>query len=162
MVAVLRVEPHFEVPARSPEKSAAAEGPARLALADRISSLSGIRTVENGSDTLPSSVTVYLANEHGPARKRTPPVTLCVISRDGLTIHGLSLHERRHLVMRGWGVLDHHRVRIFLPRYEEEVDVCWRILQHAHCSLLNVSARSPGTRRAIVGNLPRFSRTTLQ
>lgn len=161
MVAVPRVEPHFEVPVRSPGKCAATEGAARLELADRIASLAGIHTVDDGTD-MPSSVTVFLVNEHGPARKRTAPVTLCIISRDGLAVHGLSLHERRHVALRGWGVLERGHVRIYLPREPDEVDVCWRILLHAHCALLNFSARSPASRHAFAGELPRFSRTTLQ
>lgn len=163
MVAVLREEPHFEVPARTLDSSLPADGnPARLMLADRISGLPGIRTVDNGTEALPTSVTVYLDSDHGPARKRQPPITLCVISRDGMTVYGLGLRDRRHLAMRGWGRLSHDRVQVFLPRNETEVDVCWAILQHAHCCLLNISARSPGSRHTAQGELPRFSRTTLQ
>ncbi len=163
MVAVLMEQPHFEVPARIRDERSPADGhEARLLLADRIAGLPNIRTVDNGPEALPSSVTVYLSNEHGPARKRTPPVTLCVIRRDGLTLHGLGPEERRHLLSRGWGTVDRDRLQLFLPRDEQEVEVCWMILQHAHCALLNLSASSPGLRHAFHGGLPKFSRTTLQ
>lgn len=163
MVAVLREEPHFEVPPRLHQCGAPADGnPARLLLADRIARLPRIRTVDNGPEALPTSVTVFVENDHAPARKRHPPMTLCVISREGMTVHGLSLRDRRHLVMRGWGEMLNDRVQVFLPRNPAEVDVCWTILQHAHCFLLDISARLPGSRQAKHGDLPRFSRTTLQ
>ena len=163
MVAVLRDEPHFDVPARACDAQLSPDSnPARLMLAARIADLPSIRTVDNDPESLPSSVTVFLEDNHGPARKRTPPVTLCVISRDGLSVHGLSLRDRRHLAAQGWGTVSHERVHIHLPRDEREVDVCWTILQHAHCSLLNISARSPGSRHAFYRELPRFSRTTHQ
>jgi len=163
MVAVLRDEPHFEVPPRACDAGLPHDSnQARILLADRIAELPGIRTVDNGPESLPSSVTVFLESEHGPARKRMPPLPLCVISRDGLSVHGLSLRDRQHLAAQGWGTLSHERVRLFMPRDEHEVDVCWTILQHAHCSLLNISARAPGTRHVSSRALPSFSRTTLQ
>ncbi len=163
MVAVLMEQPHFEVPARMRDERSPADGhEARLLLADRIAGLPYIRTVDNEPEALPSSVTVYLSNEQGPARKRTPPVTLCVIRRDGLTIHGLGPEDRRHLLARGWGTVNRDRLQLFLPRDEQEVDVCWTILQYAHFALLNPSASSPGVRHAAYGSLPKFSRTTLQ
>ena len=163
MVAVLRDEPHFEVPPRARDAGLPHDSnQARILLAGRIAELPGIRAVDNGPESLPSSVTVFLENEHGPARKRMPPLPLCVISRDGLSVHGLSLCDRQHLATQGWGRLSHERVQVFMPRDEQEVDVCWTILQHAHCSLLNISAKSPGTRHASYRALPSFSRTTHQ
>lgn len=163
MVAVLRDEPHFEVPPRARQPGLPHDSnQARILLAERIAELPGIRTVDNGPESLPSSVTVFLERDRRPARKRRPPLPLCVISRDGLSVHGLSLRDRQHLATQGWGTLSHERVRVFMPRDEHEVDVCWTILQHAHCSLLNISAGSPGTRQIFDRALPSFSRTTLQ
>ena len=163
MVAVLREEPHFCVPARHAGPADWADGnQARLLLAGRIAGLSGIRTVDNGSDPVPSSVSVFVVNEHGPARKRTAPRTLCVLSRDGITVNGLNLREQRHLMAQGWATLQRDRIQVPYPRTATEVEVCWAILQHAHCSLLDVSARSPRSRQGGYGELPRFSRTTLQ
>jgi hypothetical protein len=163
MVAVLMEQPHFEVPARIRDEGSFADSHhARLLLADRIAGMPCIRTVEDGANALPSSVAVYLDLGQAPLRKRTPPVTLCVIRRDGLTVYGLDLEDRRHLVTRGWGRAERDRVRMFLPRDEREVDVCWTILKHAHSALLNPSARSTGARHRFDGDLPRFSRTTLQ
>jgi hypothetical protein len=163
MVAVLMEQPHFEVPARIRDEGSFADSHhARLLLADRIAGMACIRTVEVGADALPSSVAVYLDRGHAPARKRMPPLALCVIRRDGLTVYGLGLEDRRHLVTRGWGAAERDGVRMFLPRDEGEVDVCWTVLQHAHSALLNPSARSTGARHRFDGDLPRFSRTTLQ
>lgn len=163
MVAVLMEQPHFEVPARIRDGGSFSDDQqARLLLAEKIAALPSIHTVEEGAEALPSSVAVYLDQGRGPPRKRTPPLTLCVIRRSGLTVYGLGLPDRRHLVTRGWGEPDHDRVRVYLPRDEREVDVCWTILQHAHCALLNPSARSSGARHRFDGDLPRFSRTTLQ
>jgi hypothetical protein len=162
MVAVFRDEPHFAVPLRARVSGLSHDSnQARLELAGRIAELPGIHTVDNSPESLPSSVTVFLDGDHVPARKRTPPRTLCVISRDGLCVHGLSLRDRRHLASQGWGTLAQERVQIYMPRNEDEVDVCWTILRHAHCSLLNISARAPGSRHAFYRELPRFSRTTL-
>lgn len=162
MVAVFRDEPHFAVPLRAHGQTVPHDSnQARLELAGRIAELPGIRTVDNSPESLPSSVTVFLDDDHAPARKRTPPRTLCVISRDGLSVHGLCLRDRQHLASQGWGTLVQERVHIYMPRDEDEVDVCWTILRHAHCSLLNISARAPGSRHAFDRDLPRFSRTTL-
>jgi hypothetical protein len=163
MVAVLREEPHFEVPARASDPDRFTDGnTARLMLAGRIAALPAILTIDNGSEPVPSSVTVYLVNEHGPMRKRRPPITLCVLNRDGMTVNGLSLRDRRHLAERGWGILHHDRVQVPHPRNAGEVEVCWTILQHAHSSLLNISISLPASHHALHGDLPRFSRTTLQ
>jgi hypothetical protein len=163
MVAVLMEQPRFEVPARIRDEGSFADSHhAGLLLADRIAAMPCIRTVENGGEALPSSVAVYLDEGRAPARKRMPPVTLCVIRRNDLTVYGLDLEDRRHLVTRGWGEAEHDRVRMFLPRDEREVDILWTILQHAHCALLNPSARSTVARHRVNGDLPRFSRTTLQ
>jgi hypothetical protein len=163
MVAVLMEQPHFEVPARIRDEGLPADSQhAGLLLADRIAGMPCIRTVEKGAKALPSSVAVYLDGSHAPVRKQMPPITLCVIRRNDLTVYGLHLEERRHLVTRGWGHAEHDRVRMFLPRDEREVDICWTILQHAHFALMNPSARSTVARHRFNGDLPRFSRTTLQ
>jgi hypothetical protein len=163
MVALLQENSQFQLPTRIRSKLAATDGSlARLALADRIAELPGIRTVENGSQALPSGVGVFLQDQSGSIRKQLPPRLLCDISRDGIRVHGLSDPDRKRILSRGWGSLLHDSVLIFLPRDDAELEVCWSILQHAYSCLNTVSARPPSMRRAGFGELPRFSRTTLQ
>lgn len=162
MAAVLEEPVRFQLPARLRKPSAAEDSLPRLALADRISALPGIRTVENGSGTLPCGVTVYLTRQGRALRKQLPPRILCEISKDGVSIYGLCNRDRHQVLSRGWGKLEQDRVRMFLPRDDAEMEVCWRILQRAYCSILDLSARSPSMRYPTFGELPRFSRTTLQ
>lgn len=163
MVALLQENTQLQLPSRIRSKLAATDGGlARLALAERISELPGIRTVETGSQLLPSGVSVFLQDHSGSIRKQLPPRLLCNISRDGIRVHGLADRDRNQILSRGWGSLTQDSVLVYLPRDDMETEVCWSILQHAYNSLTTVSVRPPSVRRASVGALPRFSRTTLQ
>ncbi len=163
MAAVLQEPLRFQLPARLRNKHCATDGGlSRLTLTDRLAALPGIRTVENTSGTLPCSVTLYLSRQGSGLRKQLPPRILCEISADAVTVYGLSNRDRHQVLSRGWGSLGQDRVQMFLPRDEAELEVCWRILQHAYCSILDFSARPPSMRYPNFGELPRFSRTTLQ
>ncbi len=163
MVAVLKDPPDFLLPRRPDASRGPADtAAARMALADRIADLPGILAVDNGIDPLPVSVSVYLRNDHAPRRLRAPRMVLCDISRDGIRVHGLDLPARRSVLASGWGTESGDHVQVFLPRDDDEVDVCWAILARAHRSLMDISARLPAARQVTHRDLPRFSRTTLQ
>ena len=134
----------------------------RLALADRIASLPGIETLEARPSAVPHRVDVWLRPPSASIRRQPEAVRLCSISRDGVIVHGLSDRDRHRIISRGWGRLRRNGVAVFLPRDKEELEVCWNILERAYHSLRDASAVAPQPKRALLGGLPRFSRTTLQ
>jgi hypothetical protein len=134
----------------------------RLALAHRIAELPDTQTVENGADTLPCCVEVYLRRQPESLRKQQAPLLLCSISSAGVVIRGLCNRDKHQVLSRGWGKLERDHVLIFLPRDEMELEVCWSILQRAYDSLSVASVRTPLMRTASTWDLPRFSRTPLQ
>jgi hypothetical protein len=153
----------IHLPARIRAKTTPETGfSSRLALADRIAELPDIQTVENGADTLPCCVDVYLCKQSWSARKQQAPPLLCSISKEGVAIRGLSNWDKHRVLCGGWGRLERDHVIAFLPRDEMELEVCWSILQRAYDSLSAASVGAPLMRPASVLDLPRFSRTTLQ
>lgn len=135
----------------------------RIALADRIATLPNIRVVEASPDALPCRVDVYLHRKHTSAHKQQMPVLFCSISRDGVAVYGLSNGERHQVLCHRWGWLERDRVVVFLPRDDEELEVCWAILQRAYGCLSETSAQSPRLRMSVPQwDLPRYSRTKLQ
>lgn len=135
---------------------------AEALLADRIASLPGIQTVAGGSATLPRGVDVYLQMADPAARTQSLPTLLCTIGEDGLELYGLQDRDRHRIVASGWGRLQGKSVMVHLPRDKQELEVCWDILQHAYRSFFQPSAFAPRLRPVTLGQLPRFSRTTLQ
>ena len=135
---------------------------ARLTLADRITELPDIETAEERPGVLPHRVEVYLRRPSASIRGRREPLHLCTISRDGIAIFGLSDRDRYRVLSRGWGRLCRDGVNVFLPRDNEELEVCWNILERAYRSLYEFSATAVPTTVARSDGLPKFSRTTLQ
>ncbi|HNP37203.1 MAG TPA: hypothetical protein PKK10_15240 [Woeseiaceae bacterium] len=163
MISLPEDNTRFQLPTRIRTKRTPADSYlVRLTLADRIATLPGIEAVENGSTTLPCSITIHLVTDATASRKQTPPRMLCRLSKDGISVHGLSNRDRHLVLSRGWGSLSADSVLVHLPRDDEELEVCWTILQHAYNSLLNFSDCSRTPEIAAFGELPRFSRTTLQ
>lgn len=156
--------PRFQLPARiRAHKTGSEELPAWQALVDRVTNLPGTETTERDNDTLTRQIVVYL---HGaPARRtiRNPrPVLLCNLSDDGIAIYGLDNWAKHQVVMRGWGKLINDRVQLFLPRDDDELEICWRILRTAHDSLFDPATSIPATGNRSGWDMPQFSRTTLQ
>ena len=134
----------------------------KLALIDRIADLRGIETVERNGDAVPSHVDVYLTRHSTfPVRKRLSPPLLCSINSKGLTIDGLDDWARHQVVSNGWGKLIYDSVLVFLPRDDNELEVCWSIVQQAYDNLFDSSAPEPGTQLVSTWDWPKFSRTTL-
>jgi len=152
---------HF--PARIRAKRASANDfSSRMALADRIADLPNVHTLEEGSDTLPCRVSVYLQIPCRSLRKEHQTVFLCSIGKEGIAINGLGEWDRHQVLCRGWGKLDHEHVLMFMPRDFDELEICWEFLQRAHSSLLHALAEAPMVHITPSRYLPRFSRTTLQ
>jgi hypothetical protein len=163
MASLLQNEMKFQLPARIRSKHASQEGClARLLLADRIAELPGIETVENDPARLPCSITIHLIGDNTRARKQKPPVLFCRISKDGINLQGLSDRDRYQVLARGWGMLAQDSVLVYLPQDEHELEVCWSILQHAYHALLGLLLNSSPRQNVAAGELPQFSRTTLQ
>ena len=154
---------HYQLPARIRAKKEPDDSLAcRLSLADRIAGLANIHSVENVTDTLPCRVDIYLQVPSVSIRRQHDAYLLCTIGRDGVHLHGLSEWDRHQVLRGGWGRLEHDHVLIFLPRNNEELEVCWEMLQRAYQNLSSVSATGPLVRKSHPWDLPRFSRTALQ
>lgn len=154
----------YQLPARVRTKTAEQDGLAcRIALADRIAGLPDIHTTEHSGDGLPGRVDVFLQLPSPSIRRQHAAALLCSIDRDGLAVHGLGEWDRHQVLSRGWGHLRGGYVELFWPRDDEELEVCWGVLQRAFQLLSRVSERLPLARTvASWDDLPRFSRTTLQ
>ena len=162
MAAVAYDLPRFNLPARIRSKGDCPDSMSvRMALADRIADLPGIVTEEHDA-TLPCSVAVYLRAPCGSVHKLRPGVLLCNIGKDGVEVFGLSAWDRHQVALRGWGRLRGQGVLLHLPRDNEELDICWALLQRAYRSLTDVSAALRPVRAVWPYDLPRFSRTALQ
>ena len=134
---------------------------ARFALADRIAELPSAQVVEDGPHPLPGSISVYLQLDNRPARKRSPAVLFCRVDHTGISVEGLSDSERNHILCRGWGTLEYHRIKLFLPRDDSEVEICWSILYRAHATLINSPLVSPSAPIGSFGEFPETPRTSL-
>ncbi|MDX1498289.1 MAG: hypothetical protein R3176_00225 [Woeseiaceae bacterium] len=130
-----------------------------LAFADRIGGLPGIRTLDDSDDRLTGSVVLVL--DPLSATDSTAPL-LCRISREGLAVYGLSDWDRHQVLLSGWGRLSQDHVLLHLPRDQRELDVCWRIVEHAFIASTLKPHGSRAARAASPWDLPRFSRTSLQ
>lgn len=160
MLSAARERGRFVLPARVRSgKTPADDFSSRLALADRIAELPGIRTIEQESGTLPCRVDVYLGEHTGAVRKEQAPLLLCSISREGIEIQGLSDWDKYQVLCKAWGKLHRDRVLIYLPRDSGELEICWSILQHAYRFLIKASDLAPSPRTIASWDLPRFSRT---
>lgn len=134
---------------------------ARFAIAERIAALAHVQIVEDAQAAFPGRTCVYLEPDLVASCQRVPAVLYCRIDYTGISVEGLSDSERNHILCRGWGQLEHRRVKLFLPRDDGEVEVCWNILYRAYNAIINSPGHSPSTPRAYFGDLPEVSRTFL-
>lgn len=152
----------LNLPTRIRAKSAGPDSlRARLELADRIATLPGAST-EDHDATVPRSVDVFLRPGGEPSRRRLVEFLLCTINSDGIWVYGLDDRDRHQILLRRWGRLQANGVLLFLPRDDEELEVCWMILQRAYRRLDQFSTKACSGSAAWSGDLPRFSRTSLQ
>lgn len=148
--------PRLRLPTRirgKKEEDARAER--HLTLAERIAGLPGIELVRQDAESLPTDVTAYVLDSASAETR-----LLCMLQAHGITVHGLDDWDRHQVVSRGWGKLARDCVLLFIPRDDDEVEVCWDILKRAGNRLCHSSAVR--TRRVSAWGLPSYSRTTLQ
>jgi hypothetical protein len=134
---------------------------ARFMLAERIADLPFVQTVEDDFGVLPGTVGAFLKLDVTSIRQREPAVLFCRISHSGISVEGLTDAERHQVLSRGWGQLENRRVRLFMPRNDDELEICWGILYRAYHSIINTPVRSATMPRANVVDLPEISRTSL-
>lgn len=88
---------------------------------------------------------------------------ICSVGGDTISVWGLDPVSRHQVLSRGWGKLGRQEVLLFLPRDEEELEICWSILSYAYLTAAHADSRPPFARMSPwSSDLPRFSRTTLQ
>jgi hypothetical protein len=137
--------------------------PARLSLADRIANLPDVQVVDHESpEGAGIRVDVYLGNREASLRRQPAPRMFCVISAVGIVVHGLADVDRHHVLSRRWGRLHGQGVLLYMPRDEDELEIVWRILDRAYAALVTTAITGRPPRRALVYELPCFSRTNLQ
>ena len=154
---------HYYLPARIRGRKASEDDfSCRIALAERLAGLAGIRTIEDGSSPMPGRVDVILQAPDSLVRRPHEAILLCRIGRDGIAIFGLNEWDRHQVLRGGWGRLVSDHVVMHLPRDFEELEVCWGVLQRAYRYLSDLSAQGRPARKTPPCNLPRFSRTSLQ
>lgn len=162
MAAVASEFPRFDLPARIRKKGECPNSlSACVTLADRISDLPNTVTEDHGT-TLPCSIDVYLSVQGEPGRKRKPDMLLCNIGNDGVRVYGLSAWDRHLVALRGWGHLKGQGVQLHLPRDDEELEICWSLLQRAYGFLSDAAAMARPMRTVWYDGMPKFSRTALQ
>ena len=161
IVAVL--PDRYRLPARIRVRNATqGDFSCRLALAERIAALPGVLTEEHAGDALPTRVNVYLQAAQLASRKQHQQQLLCSISRDGVALYGLDAWDKHQVLCAGWGSLDREHVLLFLPRDDQELEVCWEVIQRA-CQNLSTTLTKPASAAFVSSTArPRFSRTTLQ
>lgn len=131
----------------------------RIALADLLASLPNIVTKESSTNTLSRDVDVYVGwRETDWVRHASRSSLLCRISADGILVHGLSDDEIQEITSQGWGRVCSDGVHVFPPCDEDDLQNCWRILQHAYNSV-SASMKSAAAAPSL---LPSFSPTRLQ
>jgi hypothetical protein len=137
-------------------------GAAQARLAGRIAGLPGVQTTQDSAAQPPCIVGTYLRPSPLNLRRRPPSaVRFCRISTDGVMVEGLSDFERYQALARGWGRLDSRSILLFLPRDDDEFEVCCYILRQAYKSISIPPATRRSAARLPLPELPEFSRTTL-
>jgi hypothetical protein len=131
---------------------------ARTRLADQISKLPGVHTFEDSLEASPSIVGVHLAHS---SRRHQSAVLFCKIRCDGISVDGLSDAARHQVLSRGWGRLENRSIQLYLPRDDDEFDVCWHILYRAYRAITNPPAMFLSAAKPPLAELTEFSRTTL-
>jgi hypothetical protein len=134
---------------------------ARFELTDRISELASVQVIDDDFEPVPRSVAVYVRNRERSPQQRPSAVRFCKIDSSGISVAGLSDAERHQVLSRGWGRLEKRRIRLFMPRDDAELKVCWAILCRAYDSIINSPANLLAVPRASANELPEISRTSL-
>lgn len=130
-------------------------------LADRIAGLPGLHTFEDPLEPSPCTVAVYLQTMSGRRRANATARLFCKIRGTGISVEGLDDAERHQVLSRGWGRLESRGIQLFLPRDDDEFDVCWNIVHRAYRNISNPPARTLFAARPPLAELPEFSRTIL-
>lgn len=125
-----------------------------LTLAERIAGIPGIEVTAPAPNGTPAEFSIYL-------NSGSRQMLLCSLLDSGISVHGLDNWDRHQVVSRGWGRLVQNRVMLFLPRDDDELDVCWDILKRAKTRLADPST-TPARNQLSSWDLPSYSRTTLQ
>jgi hypothetical protein len=135
--------------------------PASRELAKRFAGLPRAETSADELSTYPGSLRVIL-HRHTPCdRNGSHSTLLCRIGSDGIFVEGLSDEERRHVLARGWGLLENSCIRLFTPRSDEELEICWTILRRAYDAILTAPVDTKTAPQVSVDDLPEVSRTSL-
>jgi hypothetical protein len=130
-------------------------------LASRLAGLPRAQTTEDQHLAHARTLSVFLRQFGSSDGDGQPAILLCRIGSEGISVEGLSDNERHQVLSRGWGSLEKRRVRLFPPRDDEELEVCWSILCRAYHSILSTPVDSPTAPRVSVADLPEVSRTSL-
>lgn len=135
--------------------------PASRELAKRFAGLPQAETAADELSSYPGSLRVVLYRHTACGRNGSQSTLLCRIGNDGICVEGLSDEERQHVLSRGWGLLENRCIRLFTPRSDEELEICWTILRRAYDSILAAPVDTKTAPQVSVDNLPEVSRTSL-
>ena len=134
--------------------------PASFDLAERLAGLPFAEAIE-GTYASAAAVSIFLHPTGSQDASHSTSALLCRISSAGISVEGLSDRERHQVLSKGWGRLENRRIRLYTPRDDEELDVCWTILGRAYDSILSAPASASTAPRASVAELPEYSYTCL-
>lgn len=152
----------FALPTRIRKKPGREPGSAaQVQLIERIAALPYVRTLEHSDGTGLITACVYLRPDRLQARQRSSALLLCRVSHTGISVEGLSDPQRHLVLCRGWGRLEQHRIQLYLPRDEGELEVCWSILYRAYTSIIDTPERLRTAPCVLFDDLPKPSRTSL-
>ncbi|NIL93654.1 MAG: hypothetical protein GTO71_04275 [Woeseiaceae bacterium] len=153
----------LHLPGRIRSKRSAADGSVySLALAKRLGGQPRIAVGVASDGSMPQTFRIHLASPSRESISGDAGTLICQLSRDGFTVYGLSDADRHQVLRTGWGRLQHDHVVLHVPRDEEELDICWLIIEQAFQALAVTPADFRGMRSTAPWDLPRFSRTPLQ
>ena len=153
--------PRFVLPVRIRSKpSQPALTAPEAELAKRVAELPGVQII--GSDAHHAATAcIHLAGRETAFRNPSPPVLFCRFGSTGISVEGLTDAERYQVLSRGWGRLEHHRIRLFTPRDEGDLEACWSILLRAYNTITRAPAGLHVAPQVLPDNLPKPSRTSL-
>ncbi len=153
----------LHLPARIRSKRSVADELAfRLALAERLGGLPSIEAGVAPDGSMPQTFRFRIATPSRESISSDAGTLICQLSQDGFAVYGLSDSDRHQVLRTGWGRLQHDHVVLHAPRDEEELDICWHIIEQAVQTLAVTPSDFRGLRSTAPWDLPRFSRTPLQ
>lgn len=162
MAASAIEEAEFRLPPRIRSKTGPEQtDSARFVIARRIADLPFVHIVDDDFEAPSGTVDVVVQRDITSIRQCQSDVLFCRIGDSGISVEGLTDPERHQVLSRGWGQLENRRVRLFMPRDGDELEICWGILYRAYRSIINTPARSAAMPRAYAVDLPEISRTSL-